>query len=99
MTLCISACEPTRMARTLRVEAVTESVRITPWTSARTQRNTATTSPITKAVMPVDVRRATRLRRWYLRGIAISDHLPQAVNDVRPRGPDGRNESRQDSDA
>jgi len=47
MTLCISACEPTRIASTLRVEAVTESVRVTPCTSARTQRKTATTRPIT----------------------------------------------------
>src|SRR3984893_15499567 len=99
MTLCISACAPTRTVRTFRLEAVTESVRVTPCTSARTQRKTATTSPMTNAVIPVDIFRATRLRMLYFSGMAISHHLPQAVDDAAARGVDRGHESGQDPDA
>src|SRR5580765_7727300 len=97
MTLCISACEPTRSVMTFRVEALTESVRVTPWTRARTQRKTATTRPMTKTVIPVETRLTKRLRKLYLRGRAISDHLAQPIDDLHPRRPDRRNEPREDS--
>src|SRR5215831_2330695 len=99
MTLCISACEPTRMAMTLRVEAVTESVRVTPCTSASTHRKTATTKAITNAVIPVEVFLATRLRRLYLSGIAMSHDLSQTVDDLQPGRADRRHEPGQDPDS
>ena len=75
------------------------SVLVTPSTSASTQRNTVTTSAMTKTVIPVETFRTKRFRKLYFSGIAISDHLPQAVDDLDPRRPDRRNDAREDSDA
>ena len=70
-TLCISAWDPTRIVRTLRVEALTERVLSTPCQRARTKRKTVTTRATTKTVMPVETFRTTRFRTLYFRGMAI----------------------------
>ena len=71
MTLCISACEPTRIVTTLRSEAFVESVRVTPLQSDSTKRKTVTTRAMTKTVMPVETFRTMRFRMLYFSGIAI----------------------------
>ena len=71
-TLCISACEPTRIVRMFRCDALTASVLVTPCHSARTNRKTVTTRQMTSTVIPVDTLRLTRLRALYLIGIATS---------------------------
>src|SRR6266508_3580228 len=83
MTLCISACEPTRIVMMLRVEAVTESVRETPCHKASTKRKTVTTRQTTKMVIRVETFLTKRLRRLYFSGMAISlDDLPQPIHDL-----------------
>ena len=77
-TLCISACDPTRIVTTFLSEALVESVRVTPLQSDRTKRKTVTTRQMTKTVIPVDTLRTIRFRRLYLSGIAISPFWGQA---------------------
>src|SRR5581483_8078738 len=78
----VSVVDPLRTTTTLSGDPVSLIAELSPATIAITITNTATTSAIPPAVIAVDTRLTSRLRRLYLSGIAILRHHPERIDDV-----------------